>query len=84
MLRYTKTLDTPKAGVRCYHQPGKRKYVVDPEVGEPIIVVKAGTEVVLLDDDQVVSKDGEAVVPTYRFYRTVGTIDPYHIIFDML
>ena len=37
----------------------------------------------LLDDDQVVTKAGEPVTPTERFYRTVGTIDPYHIVFDM-
>lgn len=83
MSRYTKILDAPKAGVRCRHQTGKRKYVVDPEDESPIIIAKAGTEVVALDDDQVATKDGETVTPSLRFYRTVGTIDPYHIVFDM-
>lgn len=81
--RYTKVLDTPKAGVRCNHQSWARKYVIDPEEGNPIVIAKAGTEVVALDDDQVVTKDGEIVAPSSRFYRTVGTIDPYHIVFDM-
>ena len=67
MLKYTKTINSPKAGVRCFHLPGKRKYVIDPADGEPIIIARAGTEVVLLDDDQVVSQNGEAVAPTYSF-----------------
>jgi len=83
MNRYTKMIDAPKAGVRCRRQPGRRKYVIVPEEGEPIIFARAGTEVMLLDDDQVVTKAGEPVTPTERFYRTVGTIDPYHIVFDM-
>ena len=81
---YTKMLDEPRAGVRCIHRHGRREYVLAPEAGEPIIVARAGAWVVLLDDkDKVLTREGEVIKATYRFYRTVETIDPYHIVFDM-
>lgn len=84
MGAYTKMLYSPKAGVRCSHKPGSRKYVIDPEESEPIVFVKAGASVALLDEkDEVVSQNGEKVTASHRFYRTEDTIDPYHIVLDM-
>ncbi len=84
MRAYAKRIDSVKAGVRCSHRPGSRRYVIDPEDGEPIVFVKAGTMIVAFDSrDSVVTKEGEAVEPTNRFYRTAETIDPYHIVLDI-
>lgn len=81
---YVKMLDSPKAGVRCFHRPGGKRYVIDPEEGEPIIFVRAGASVVPLDEKcEIVSKDGEIVRASHRFYRTAETIDPYHVVLDI-
>lgn len=77
-------LPTDRVAVRCSHRRNSRTYVLDPEPGEAVFVVKAGTEVVLLrEGDRVVDKDGEEIMPTGKFYRTVETIDPYHAVLDI-
>ena len=84
MSAYMKRIDSIKARVRCSHRPGSRKYVIDPEDGKPITFVKAGTMIVAFDSrDRVVTREGENVEPTNRFYRTAETIDPYHIVLDI-
>lgn len=83
-MRLSMNLSQNRAGVRCSHANRSKKYVLDPEEGEPIILVGAGCPVISLEnDEQVVSKDGDVIRPTGRFFRTAETIDPYHIIFDM-
>lgn len=85
MPPYTKLLTKVKAGVRCVHKRGRNEFVLDPEAGEPIIFVRAGTLVVrLAEKEKVLSQDGEELKATNAFYRTAETIDPYHIVFDMI
>ena len=80
-----KKLTTARAGVVCQHIPRKKQFILNPDEKEPIVFVKAGTEVIELPlDYTVLSQDGEVIAPEQRFYRTVSTIDPYHIILDML
>lgn len=83
-MRPTYPLRSARVGVRCSKRYRSKTYVVDPKKGEPVILVKEGAIITPLEDDEiVVSKDGENVRPTGRFFRTAETIDPYHIILDM-
>lgn len=83
-MRPTYPLRSMRVGVRCSRGYRSKKYVIDPEEGEPLVMVKEGSLITPLEDDEiVVSKDGENVRPTGRFFRTAETIDPYHIILDM-
>lgn len=81
---YFRTLQNPRVGVVCTHNPKNKEFVLSSDVEEPIIVVNAGTQIAALDDDyKVLSQDGEVIHPHGHFFRTVTTIDPYHIILDM-
>lgn len=79
-MAITRVFGRSVAGVKCKRLPGKRKYVVLP--GE-IMVVKADTEFVEIDPKLVVDTDGNPIKPSERLWRTVSTIDPYHVIVDM-
>mgnify|MGYP007007358939 CR=1 FL=1 len=82
---YTKLLTQPKAGVRCVHKPGRKEYILDPEEKEPIIFVRAGALVARLDEkERVLSQDGAELKAMNTFYRTAETIDPYHVLLDMV
>lgn len=84
-MKYAYPLRDVRAGVRCSKMYRSKKYVIDPAEGEPVVFVKKGTLVTPIGyDEVVVSKDGESVRPTGRFFRTAETIDPYHIILDLL
>jgi hypothetical protein len=80
-MAITRVFGRPVAGVVCKRHPGKKRYVVMP--GE-ITIVKADTEFVEIDPKLVVDADGIPVTPTERYWRTASTIDPYHVIVDML
>ena len=81
---FVERLLAPRAGVRCYKAYRSKKYVIDPQEGEPVILVKKGCAIIPLKPSEiVVNKDGEIVKPTGRFYRTAETIDPYHVVLDM-
>lgn len=72
------------AGVRCTHAPKSKKYVLSPEAGEPIIFIRAGTQLVALEDDEIVVDDeGNILKPSYRYFRTTETIDPYYVVLDI-
>lgn len=47
-VKVNKRLPTDRVAVRCSHKRNSRTYVLDPEPGEAVFVVKAGTEVALL------------------------------------
>ena len=82
--RITQHLSSPKAAVRCTHAYRSKRYVLLTGQPDSIVVLKAGCPIVALNDDEmVVSKDGEPVNPTGRFYITADTIDPYHYLFDI-
>ena len=77
-------LKNDRIGVRCFRAHRSRKFVLDPEEKEPIVLIGAGCPIISLEEnEQVVTGDGEVVPPTGRFFRTAETIDPYHIIFDI-
>lgn len=81
---YVDHLRAPRAGVRCSKAYRSKKYVIDPEDNEPIVVLGSGCPIIPLEPDEiVVSKDGDVVKPTGRFFRTAETINPYHIVLDM-
>lgn len=83
-MRFVDRLRSRRAGVRCSRGYRSKKFVIDPEEDQPIVLVKEGCLITPLEDGEiVVTKDGEEVHPTGRFFRTVETIDPYHIILDM-
>lgn len=79
-MAITRVFGRPVAGVVCKRHPGKKRYVVTDE----ILVLKADTEFVEIDPKLVVDADGIPVTPTGRYWRTASTIDPYHVIVDML
>lgn len=72
------------AGVRVKRGNSKKVYVLDNEAEEPIVLVKADTLLVKLDEEKVLTPDKEVVKPTGRFYATAETIDPYHLVLDVL
>ena len=77
-----RTLESPHAAVKVRRKG--HAFIVDPEIEEPVIVVKAGTKMIPLDtNERVVDPDGNEVPATGRFYRSAETIDPFHLIFDM-
>lgn len=73
-----------RIAVRCTHSRGKKVYVLSPDPDEPVFVVKEGTVVIPLDEDEVVvDQEGEVIQPMGKFYRSVETIDPYHAVLDI-
>jgi hypothetical protein len=77
----TRVFGRTLVGVLCKRTPGKKKYVI----ADQIIAVKADTEFISIDDPNlVVDADGNPVQPSERYWRTATTIDPYHIIVDLL
>lgn len=82
---YAYPLGSSRVGVRCSRaRRSPKKYVIDPEKGETLVLVKKGALITPLEcDEMVVTEEGEKVRPAGRFFRTAETIDPYHIILDM-
>lgn len=77
-----RTLESPRVAVKVRRKGNA--FIVDPEIEEPVIVVRAGTKMIPLEkNERVVDPDGNEVSATGRFYRSVETIDPFHLIFDM-
>ena len=77
-----RALESPHAAVKVCRKGNN--FIVDPEIKEPVIVVKAGTKIVpLCSHERVVDIDGNLIPATGRFYRSVETIDPFHLIFDI-
>lgn len=82
---WTETLKSPRIGVRVRHSQNRRKdYILDDEGSEPILLMKAGTQLIeLAEDERVLDSDGTLISPTGRFFRTAETIDPYHLVLDI-
>lgn len=77
-----RTLETPHVAVKVRRKGNN--FIVDPAIKEPVIVVKAGTQIFPLEsEERVVDTDGNMIFATGRFYRSVETIDPIHLIFDI-
>lgn len=72
------------AGVQVKRGNSKKVYVLDGEAEEPLVLVKANTLLVELDEEKVLTPGKETVKPTGRFYATAETIDPYHLVLDVL
>lgn len=81
--RLSQFLQNPRAAVRCTHAFRSKRYVVTQ--GEnSVCVLKAGCQIVALNDDEIVTtEDGEQLKPQGRFYITAETIDPYHLLLDI-
>lgn len=81
-----RVLDIPRVGVRVERRRrGGRTFILSPESEDKALVVaRAGTRIVRLEPEELVlSQDGEVIPATGAFYRTVDTIDPYHVVFDI-
>ena len=72
------------AGVQVKRGNSKKVYVLDDEAEEPLVLVKANTLLVELDEEKVLTPGKETVKPMGRFYATAETIDPYHLVLDVL
>ena len=72
------------AGVQVRRENNRKDYVLDDEAEEPLVLVKPDTLLVQLDEEQVLSPDGESIQPTGRFYATAETINPYHLVLDIM
>lgn len=72
------------AGVQVRRGKNRRDYTLDDEAEEPLILVKPDTLLVQLDEEQVLSPNGESILPTGRFFATAETINPYHLVLDIL
>ena len=72
------------AGVQVKRGNSKKVYVLDDEAEEPLVLVKANTLLVELDEEKVLTPGKETVKPMGRFYATAETIDPYHLALDVL
>lgn len=78
----TSQLRHDRIAVRCRRQ--KNKFVLDVDPDEPICMAKAGTEIRRLEINETVeTPDGENIKATGQFWVSCGTIDPWHLIFDM-
>ena len=79
----TYALKQPYAGVCVKHV--KNKFVITDENDEPLTRVKPGTLLVEADIDINVCTDTDEQIPASgRYFITANTIDPYHIILDIL
>lgn len=58
--------------------------MLDDEAEEPLVLVKANTLLVELDEEKVLTPGKETVKPMGRFYATAETIDPHHLVLDVL
>lgn len=59
--------------------------MLDDEAEKPLVLVKPGTLLVELDDEQRVTlPDGEVLNPTGKYFVTAETINPYHLILDVM
>ena len=84
-MGWVRHLNNDHIGVRVRHIHGRKTFMLDPDENEPICVVKAGTEVVeMTDGETVVLPDGNEIPATGRYFRTTETIDPYHIVLDVV
>lgn len=72
------------AGVQVKRGNSKKVYVLGDEAEEPLVLVKANTLLVELDEEKVLTPGKETVKPMGRFYATAETIDPYHLVLDVL
>jgi len=75
-------LTNPRAAVKAKVVSKRpRRYEVDTESG--VCMIESGTQLVLLEENaQVITAEGEVLEATGRYYRTAETIDPYHLITD--
>jgi hypothetical protein len=75
---YSKTLDKPYCAVKIKVK-GKKLIIQDG-----IVIAKPDTQIAELPENyKIVNKDNEEIQPTNKFYISVETINPYHLIFDM-
>ena len=72
------------AGVQVRRENNRKDYVLDDETDEPLVLVRPDTLLVKLDKEQVLSPDGESILPTGRFFATAETINPYHLVLDIM
>ena len=84
MSKATYCLVNQHVGVCCKRGKNKKQYILDDEAEEPVVMVKAGTLLAPLEDEVVLTPDGESVRPSGRFFTTVETIDPYHMVLDVI
>ena len=78
----TRTLERDRIAVRCVHR--KNKFILDPEPGQPVCAVKAGTELRRLEYNETVETPEGELLPAFgQYWVTAGTIDPYHLILDI-
>lgn len=71
-------------GVQAKRNKRKTKFFLDDEAEAPIVMVKEGTFLVPLDEELVLAPDGEPIPPSGRFFATAETIDPYHLVLDII
>ncbi len=83
----------PHLGIKCKletkpknrHAKADIKYVVDYSKGDVLVSCQPGVKVFPIDEEiKVCDEKGEEIQPSGRFYRTAETINPYHIIFDLV
>ena len=71
-------------GVQAKRSRRGAKYFLDDEAEEPIVIVREGTLLVPLDEELVLTPGGEPIIPSGRFFATAETIDPHHLVFDVI
>lgn len=77
-----RTLEAPRVAVKVRRKGNN--FIVDPEIPESVIVVKAGTKIFPLEEpNHVVDTDGNLIQAKGKFYCSVETIDPFHLTFDL-
>lgn len=62
----------------------KNDYQLTDETGTPLTCVKQGTPLQPLDEKSRILAETEILKPSGTFFITAETIDPYHIILDIL
>lgn len=74
-------LTRPYAGVQVKYE--KKAYILNEDADEPVIVVKPGALLMELNDTPVLTPEKQQIKPTGKFYVTMETISPYHVVLDI-
>lgn len=82
----TRHLARNYAAVRCKVMFRPLRYIIDSDNPNypAVFSMAAGEEIVELDPEvKVYTQEGEEVRPEGKFFRSTGTINPYHAILDI-
>lgn len=82
---FPRTTKKVLAAVCCHHEKRDGEDVLVITSEDPIRIVKMGTSITALPGRvKIISQEGEAVRASHKFWVTLETFNPYHLVFDHL